>query len=155
MTITTQRTERGGIEAPDDQCPGTLDVKWAEEALRRPRTTDQLHSVHRLPPTPPTTSGSSPCDRRGGHRRLSRVRDLSRAEQPLTRTAVDADAGQREVPTSDRHVSDIESIGVFRALSMPAGSADEGRRDRATVAVGNRHARIGRGRRSSNLSPKG
>lgn len=34
MTITTQLNEFGGIETPDDERPGTLDVGWAEEALR-------------------------------------------------------------------------------------------------------------------------
>ena len=37
MTITTQHTEFGGIDAPGDQHPGTLDVRWAEEACVGPR----------------------------------------------------------------------------------------------------------------------
>ena len=50
MTITTQHTEVGGIDAPDDQHPGTLDVRWAEEALRRPQRTDQPYAIRQLPP---------------------------------------------------------------------------------------------------------
>lgn len=32
MTITTQYRDFGGFEVPDEQCPRTVDVGWAEEA---------------------------------------------------------------------------------------------------------------------------
>ena len=50
MTIRTQHQEFGCIDVPGDQRPGTLDVTWAEEALRRPQRTDQPYAIKRLPP---------------------------------------------------------------------------------------------------------
>lgn len=50
MIIRTQHQKFGDIDAPEDQRPGTLDVTWAEEALRRPHRPDQHHGIKRLPP---------------------------------------------------------------------------------------------------------
>ena len=84
MTITTQHTEFGEIYALGDQHPGTLDVSWAEEALRRSQRTDQPYAVRRLLP------------RRRPRRGLRRViaaaaiasckRNLDRAGQQFTKT---------------------------------------------------------------------
>lgn len=48
MTITTQRNEFGGIETPDDEDPGTIDVRWAEDALRAGNS-DPPSPLRRLP----------------------------------------------------------------------------------------------------------
>jgi hypothetical protein len=48
--ITTHHEEFGGIAVSEEQRPGTVDVRWAEQAPRHPRRTDQRHSIQPLPP---------------------------------------------------------------------------------------------------------
>lgn len=48
--MTTQHREFAGLEVPADRRPGTLDVRWAEEALRRPHRTDHAGAIRRTPP---------------------------------------------------------------------------------------------------------
>ena len=64
MTITTQLSQFGGIETPDDKSPGTLDVRWAEEALR---------AVNSDPPSPPRRLRARRRPRRGLRRVLAAV----------------------------------------------------------------------------------
>lgn len=53
MTITTQYRVFGGIAVLDDQRPGTIDVRWAEDALDDRRPINRTHAVLRPPQRPP------------------------------------------------------------------------------------------------------
>jgi hypothetical protein len=53
MTITTQDRAFGGIDVLDDQRPGTLDVKWAEDALRHRQPINPTSADARPPHRPP------------------------------------------------------------------------------------------------------
>ena len=53
MTITTQCRVFGGVDVRDDQRPGTIDVRWAEDALGGRRPIHRTHAVPRPPQHPP------------------------------------------------------------------------------------------------------
>ena len=53
MAITTQYRVFGGIDVLDDQRPGTIDVRWAEDALSHGRPINRTHAVPRPPHRPP------------------------------------------------------------------------------------------------------
>jgi len=53
MTITTQYRAFSGIDVLDDQRPGTIDVRWAEDALDLRRPVNRAHAISRPPQRPP------------------------------------------------------------------------------------------------------
>jgi hypothetical protein len=53
MTITTQYRVFGGVDVLDDQRPGTIDVRWAEDALGHRRPINRTYAVSRPPQRPP------------------------------------------------------------------------------------------------------
>ena len=132
MTITTQHTEFGGIDIPDDQRPGTLDVRWAEEALRPPGTTDQHYAVRRLP--------ACRRPRRGLRRVIAAIAIAGCLVVGILIAPGNTSPAPRWTPTPARTESrpavgtstKFEEHRCFRSLPMPAGSVDEGRRVRAT-----------------------
>jgi hypothetical protein len=53
MTITTEYKVFGGIDVLDDQRPGTIDVRWAEDALDHRRPVNRTNTVSRPPQRSP------------------------------------------------------------------------------------------------------